>query len=106
MVEPDLFEQIETTIYSHTRKAKPFTAYTITQKIRTVGCHVSHEVIRSTVHLLYHSGGMGFHYTRTLCDVGGKNGSAWVYHHCENSPDRFAKRLKKRVRKQAKDSRK
>ena len=96
MNELELLDRIEYSVRSKTRCAKAFTAYSITKRLRKRGFEVSHEVVRLSVHRLFQSGGMGACYTRTLCDVGGARGAAWVYHHCENSPEKYAKCLRKR----------
>ncbi len=95
MCENIFLERVETAIRERVNSAETFTAYTITQELREVGISAPHDAVRALVHLMFGYGRLGGAYTRTLCDVGGERGAAWVYHHCENDPRKFATRLRR-----------
>ena len=62
----------------------------IVQKmLKAEGKHIErHRNMKTLIHDLYESGNM-VAYFRTLKDVGGKEGPAYVYHHCCDSADSY-----------------
>lgn len=82
--------QAQTAIAHAVRRAvaagEMFTALDISRKVQAQGITERHNTLKYLVHDLFFTGQMGSDYTRTLCDVGGDYGPAWVYHRIGDDP--------------------
>jgi hypothetical protein len=85
-----LLETIETAVGNRLRSREMFTVYDITREVRAQNYYLPHDIARIACHALYELGQMGPDYTRTLCDVGGANGPAFVFHHVADDPNGYA----------------
>jgi hypothetical protein len=66
-----------------------FTAYDITCQVRDEGARVLHDEVRRVVHDLYETNKMEIAYERTLTEIGGARGPAYVYHHYTADPTTY-----------------
>jgi hypothetical protein len=70
-------------------RGEMFTAYDITLAVREEGVQVPHRDVRAVVHRTFAQGLFPEEYARTLCDVGGDRGPAWIYHRPCDDPTWF-----------------
>jgi hypothetical protein len=78
-------EAVQEALVPRLRFGEMFTAWDVTREVRDrIG--LPHRLLKQIVHALFVDGWMGEGYTRTLCDVGGDRGPAWVYHREGDDP--------------------
>jgi hypothetical protein len=86
MMEPMLLEAIAGEVERKVVAGEMFTALDVSRALRVRGYWARHGHIKRAVHDLFACGYMGPEYRRTLCDVGGYGGPAWVYHAAKHDP--------------------
>ena len=86
MIEPMLAEAIEVEVGRKVAAGEMFTALDVSRAVQDQGFWARHRHMREAVHALFEAGCMGPEYGRSLCDVGGEYGPAWVYHRYFDNP--------------------
>src|SRR5207248_8771263 len=80
MLNANVIEAIQATVDRKTAAGDMFTAYDITRILRDEGVRARHGQIKQIVHAMFCQCLMPEDYVRSLCDLGGRLGPAWLYH--------------------------
>jgi hypothetical protein len=81
-------EEMQDAIGRRISAGEMFTAWDITREVKE-SVRLPHAILKQIVHGLFVEGWMGDEYVRTLCDVGGEQGPAWVYHRERDRPEHY-----------------
>jgi hypothetical protein len=85
-MEPMLMEAVAAEVEKKVDAGDMFTALDVSRAVQAQGFWARHRHMKEAVHELFEEGCMGPEYRRTLCDVGGDHGPAWVYHAVHHHP--------------------
>lgn len=80
VVSREIAALIETDVERRVQAGEAFTALDVSRAVQARGVRKRHREMKHVVHALFAAGRMGPDYARTLADVGGALGPAWVYH--------------------------
>jgi hypothetical protein len=96
MCESMLTPQVEALVRRKVAAYEMFTAYDVTRELRAMGETAYHDEVRNVVHFMYRYGQMGASYERTLANLGGARGPAYIYHHACDDPCTYRSRHRNR----------
>ena len=87
-MDENVVEWIQGSLNRRLEAGEMFTAWDITREVRE-DCGSPHAILKHIVHALFANGCMGDWYMRTLCEIGGRHGPAWVYHRIQDNPEHY-----------------
>lgn len=80
-----VIDAVQDALAPRLRAGEMFTAWDVTREVRDrIG--LPHRLLKQIVHALFVDGWMGGEYVRSLRNVGGEYGPAWVYHRERDDP--------------------